>query len=194
MSSFALFTELSMVFVKQNFHILCLCWAPDLRLGDDWSDSVDVFYLTPPRTSFSCFLTRGGAVVAAGTLMLWSGTSAQIRQSERPPEVVGQEGAEPSLGESGFSWEFGLGIGKSGLDCTTGHQSSVLSLTGWQLDSTNQLTELKTELILISLRMVGLSHLLLTFLSVFISRHCQNIQKHSDALTFLHYLLWGQWG
>ena len=68
-----------------------------------------------------------GGGVAAGTLMLWSGTSAQIRQSERPLEVVGQEGPEPSLGESGERWELGLGIGKSGLDCITGHQSSVLT-------------------------------------------------------------------
>ena len=68
--------------------------------------------------------------MAAGTLMLWSGTSAQIRQSERPPEVVGQEGPEPSLGESGERWELGLGIGKSGLDWTAllviSPQSSLL--------------------------------------------------------------------
>lgn len=90
-----------------------------------WLDSVDVFYLTPPPLSFSCFLTRGG------TLSLWSGTSAQIRQSERPPEVVRQEGAEPSLGESGLWWSFSLGI------CTAQSSVSAWQLTGQQQPELN---------------------------------------------------------
>ena len=52
----------------------------------------------------------------------------QAAESERPPEVVGQEGAEPSLGESGLRWSFCLGNCKPSLDFSTGHQSSVPQL------------------------------------------------------------------
>ena len=176
MSSFALFTELSMVFVKQNFHILCLCWAPDLRLGDDW-------------TRLMCFTWRhhhhGSHFLASWHVVGLSACGQALpprsgsQRAERPPEVVRQEGAEQSLGVV-------VVIFSGNLHCT------VLSLsltTNWTAAVRTQLNSNFPEK-----GCLGFSHLLVTFLSVFISRHCQNIQKHSDALTFLHYLLWGQWG
>ena len=47
--------------------------------GDDWTDSVDVFYLTPPRSSFSSFLTRG--------LVGWWDSHAVVRHF-RPDQAV----------------------------------------------------------------------------------------------------------
>ena len=132
-----------------------------------------------------------------GTLMLWSGTSGQLRQTEsREASRGGGTGrARAELGR--VRLEVVIWSGNWQL-LVSSRQSTVNSqhcLTIRQLQPELR-TELNSNFDSISLRKVyrGFSHLLVTFLSVFISRHCQNIQKHSDALTFLHYLLWGQWG
>ena len=182
MSSFALFTGLSMVFVKQNFHILCLCSAPDLRLGDDW-------------TRLMCFTWRHHRY---HFLASWHVVGLSCCGQALPPRSGSGVREASRSGGTGRGWaELGrvrleVVILSGNLQTFTGllYWSSVLS--PHSLTRRQQQPELNSNFPEKSSS--GFFHLPITFLSVFISRHCQNIQKHSDALTFLHYLLWGQWG